>query len=144
MREFLILFLIFNVQKIWATDFRSVDGKIEFAVAKVDGQIVWTEAEKIKLKNDKTKVAVGTVTAYSPTVVNNTPQKFEINLSTIIPERMSHGKFLELQTKDGLFGKISAIKVDLDLAVDLGDIQRAELLRQKYNWLKTYYGSLTK
>ena len=139
-----ILFLLFNIRQLYATDFRTIDGKIQFPVAKVDGENVWTNPEKTQMISDKTKVAVGTVTAYSPTITNITPTKFEVALSTIISEKMSRESFESLQTKDGLFEKMRSIKADLDLANDLGDIQRANLLNQKYSWLKTYYGSLTK
>ena len=144
MKKIAILFLIFNARYLWATEFRTLDGRVEFAVAKVDGEIAWTEVEKTKMTNDRMKIAVGTITAYSPTVESLTPAKYEIALSTIIAEKMNSEKFASLQTKDGLFEKMRTIKSDLDLANDIGDTQRAGLLKQKYDWLKTYYKGLSK
>src|SRR3990167_4801275 len=99
MKKVAILFLIFNAHYLWATDFRIIDGKISFAVAKVDNEIAWTNAEKTKMKNDRTKIAIGTVTAYSPIIEILTPEKYEVTLSTIITDKMNRERFLDLQTK---------------------------------------------
>ena len=83
MKTFIISFSIFFSLLIfprWAScaTFRLVDGKIQFAVAQINGKIYWTTQER----DDFLSAYASNGSSYTLNTVNFTPTNFEITVST--------------------------------------------------------------
>ena len=133
MRMAWIIFAIMGSINLYAaTELRIVDKKIEFATATVNDIVAWTVVEKDALVNQYKGTSTATVIYYSPSAN-------EVNLSTCVKPH----EYRTCQTKAGLIEKLKELKIEIDVYTDLKVAVPADL-QHRYDWLKYYYGTLTK
>ena len=98
-----LCFFMFQVSLIYATPTKIVDGKVSFAVATVNGRVVWTEAEKqgiIDSYNALPDTATVTVT-----VIDLSPTSEEVAVSTTIGKFSNYSDWISYFDRSGLDGK---------------------------------------
>ncbi len=115
------------------------NGKVEFAIATVDGFPAYSQQQINDLEAEKGVQAISV-----------TPATYEINLSTclmvVIDGEVESGfanysEWISCQTKAGLKRKVRKIRQLIDSMSDLPAADSKDL-RERAGWLKSYYLSL--
>src|SRR3990167_9668752 len=117
MKKLICLLILGLSVSLSATECRYSDGKIVFAIAESNGEYAFTELQREKLIDE-----YGSADDVTPT-------DFEVAVSTCVGKFVSRSDFLSCFTKEGLFQRLSKMRSDFDTAIDLGDTQRARLIR---------------
>lgn len=123
----------------FAVESRLSNGKIEFAISDVGGQVCWTQKEK-----DDAISEADIFKATSPvTVTNFTPTEAEVNLSTCVLSFANYGEYRACVRgdKDVIEDKIRDLRRAIDDRSDL-PVARLRPFLARISWLKTYYQGL--
>src|SRR3990167_7810407 len=131
------IFLVLSVSSVFCIPSRIVDGKIKYAIATINGEIAWDEAEKQSLVN-KFEELGGTTTV---TTVNMLPTAAEIGVSTNVLSFKNHSDYISCLTKSGLFQKIKILKDEYDFAVEINDDDKKNELKKKYEYMLQIYAT---
>ena len=127
-----------------ATTSRLVDGNVDWVKFTVDGEEAFDSEERDKHIIRKTTVEGGTTTAKTPTAVNVTPTKNEVNISTCILKFYNYSDLLGCLNGDKptIRKKLSELKVETEkYDFDLTSPEYIEL-NTRYLWLLNYYNGL--
>lgn len=133
------------------TPSRIIDGKIEFAIADVDGITCWSESEKQK-QLDSFVVRGGT-SPLAATVVDYTPTQYEKFLSTSTIKFQNYSEFKSaIESKESLRNAYKKLEKDFaseyTAAIDLGDTNLATKLDNDFKnvreIMKALYATLKK
>lgn len=122
------LFLLIAANS-WATPSRYVDGRIQFAVATVDGKLAWSTVER-----DLMTVGTSVVVALTPSLI-------ELNTSSLTAIK-NYSDYQNLQSRNGLQSLMLNLYMNSLLCADLGDATCVKQIDTKYQILKAYYQTL--